>query len=508
MDASDGELWRRLDHWLMKRFGVAVFLILLGLLIFLFLMPLFKAPFDRDQGTYATIAGGWLQGALPYKDLWDNKGPLLFLWYAVSFLLLGENTVAPRIAAVLAAAGCLPFLWDATRRLFGNKQAAITAIIFALSFANLYLQVTANGEVFMLLPMTAGFWAFVVGIQKRGHFQFFLAGFFTSLAVFTRQSAILAFVAYAAWFATIWFQRSKEGTNRIIYPVYGLLLGGICGAIPFVIYFAMHGALYDLWYGMFGFNTAWVSEQSFWLKFVPPMFIEPGPLAGGLVFWIMAATGCWELWKRKDKHSIFVLIFLAASEAAAQIMGKGSAHYCIQLLPGASIAAAFGFPRMLGWWKNGGVRLKTMLRAAIAINAVAILFIYLMPTTEARFRAQYTFRDYADDAIDAPAIAEAVAGITDPGSCVYEWGRSSQIYFLAKRQPCSRWFYDRPYKSNKSMISEVIMDLVKRKPGLIIITGDADENPPPPELANLMEKEYCYIGSVMYARLYRPLIPR
>ena len=117
------------------------FLIFLGLLAFLFLMPFFNAPFERDQGTYATISSGWLQGALPYKDLWDNKGPLLFLWYAVSFLLLGENTVAPRIAAALAAGCSVPFLWAAAGRLFDRRHAAIAAAIFALSFTNLYLQI-------------------------------------------------------------------------------------------------------------------------------------------------------------------------------------------------------------------------------------------------------------------------------------------------------------------------------------------------------------------------------
>jgi hypothetical protein len=465
-------------------------------------MPLFNAPFERDQGTYATIARGWVQDALPYKDLWDNKGPLLFLWYVVSFQLLGENTAAPRIIAALVAGGCVPFLWAATRRLFGRQQATIAAIIFALSFANLYLQVTANGEIFMLLPMTAGFWAFVVGMQKRGISWFFLAGFLTSLAVFTRQSAILTFAAYAVWLAMVWLRRREEGLRQIIPPFCGLFVGGVCGALPFVIYFASNGALYDLWHGMFGFNFAWVSEQSFWLKFVPPLFIEPGPLAGGLIFWIMAAVGCRELWKRGDNSSWLVLIFLIASEIAAQVMGKGSAHYCIQLLPGASIAAAFGFPRVLDWWKNGSFRLKALVGTAAIITVIALLPAFAMPTAESRFKVQYTFRDYADDAIQAQAIADAVAAASDPASCIYEWGRSSQIYFLAKRQPCSRWFYDRPYKSNKSMISDVMSDLGKRKPGLIIITG---ETPLPTELAELIDKEYRYTGSVNYAKLYQPI---
>src|SRR3990170_7286646 len=72
-------------------------LLALSALPLLLLAPLFHAPLDPDQGGYATIARGWMDGAIPYRDLWDNKGPLLFLWYAASFAWLGENVIAPRV---------------------------------------------------------------------------------------------------------------------------------------------------------------------------------------------------------------------------------------------------------------------------------------------------------------------------------------------------------------------------------------------------------------------------
>jgi len=91
-------------------------LLLLGLLAtlsalpILFLMPLFGAPFERDQGLYGVIARGWLQGSVPYRDLWDNKGPVLFLWYMAAFKLLGEGVVAPRLLAALGTAAAVPFV--------------------------------------------------------------------------------------------------------------------------------------------------------------------------------------------------------------------------------------------------------------------------------------------------------------------------------------------------------------------------------------------------------------
>jgi 4-amino-4-deoxy-L-arabinose transferase-like glycosyltransferase len=477
----------------------AAHLLLPAVLIVLFLLPLFGAPFERDQGAYATIARGWMEGALPYRDLWDNKGPLLFLWYAASFSLFGETVAAPRIAAALAAALSLFFVRGAARRLYGERVARAAGWLYALSFANVYLQVTANAEVFMLLPLAAGFWAFAAGVRKGGGGWYLLAGLSTALAVFTRQSAVLAFGAWFAWLAVLFFRRPEERRRQGAAPAW-LAAGAVLGALPFILYFGMRGGLGDLWFAMFGFNVAWVAEQSFWLKFVPPLFIEPGPLVGGLLFWVLSAAGVWRLVRQKNREGWLLLAFLAAAAAAAQAMGKGSAHYSIQLLPGAAIAGAFGIPVVRGWWASGRRRLRAALAAATLVTAAAVLFAYLQPTAEERFRVQYTWRDYADDALAAPAIAREVARLSAPGDPVYEWGRSSQIYFLADRRPASRWLYNRSYEVDASMLDEVMADLAARPPAVVLVTG---EIPVPAPLAGLLASGYRPAGRVEYATLYR-----
>src|SRR3990170_1736385 len=151
-------------------------LLALSALPLLFLAPLFDATLEPDQGGYATIARGWLDGAIPYRDLWDNKGPLLFLWYAASFASLGESTLSPRVFAALAAGLSVPFVWATARALFDRRLAALAAALFALSFLNIYIQVTANAEIFMLLPLTAGLWTFALGARSQSPWPFLAAG--------------------------------------------------------------------------------------------------------------------------------------------------------------------------------------------------------------------------------------------------------------------------------------------------------------------------------------------
>jgi 4-amino-4-deoxy-L-arabinose transferase-like glycosyltransferase len=472
-----------------------------------FLAPLFEAPFEPDQGAYATIARGWLEGAIPYRDLWDNKGPLLFLWYAASFKWLGETVVAPRVLAAAAAGLSVPFVWATARTLFGGREAALAAGLFALSFANVYLQVTANAEVFMLLPLTAGLWAFAVGARGGGLSWFLAAGALTSLAVFTRQSAAWAFVGYGAWLGIL-LVRQPEERRPHARALGALALGGGLAAAPFVAYFAAHGALYELWHAMFAFNWGWTGEFPLYRKLVPPIILNPVPLVGGLVFWALAAVGVWRLWVRGDRFAWLVLSFLLFSEAAAQTPGKLSPHYSVQLLPGAAVAAGVGLPYVWERWHQGHRRLGIGMAAATAVTVAAAVFAYARPTPADRFDVQYTFRDYAQDAIEAPAIAEVVEAMTEPGDYVYEWGRESEIYFLADRRPASRWLHNRAYTVDKSIMEEVIADLEEKRPAVILLTFEENEfegakHGPPAELAAFLARRYGYAGRVEYADLYQ-----
>ena len=482
-------------------------LVALSALPLAFLAPLFEAPFDPDQGGYATIARGWLHGAIPYRDLWDNKGPLLFLWYAASFRWLGETVVAPRVMAGLAAGLSVPFVWATARTLFGRREAVLAAALFSLSFANVYLQVTANAEVFMLPPLTAGLWTFAMGAKGGRLWWFLAAGVLTALAVFTRQSALWALGGYGAWLGALFVGHPEERPQHM-KALACLVAGAVLGAAPIVAYFAAHGALYGLWYAMFAFNWEWAGEFPLWVKLVPPMLLNASPLLGGLPFWALAAVGVWQLWKRGDRRAWLVLSFLAFSEAAAQTVGKISPHYSIQLLPAAAVAAAVGVPYVAERWQQGDRPVRALAVAATVLAAGAVTFAYAQPTPADRFRAQYTYLDYAEDAVEAPEIAAAVRGMTQPGDYIYEWGRKSEIYFLADRQPASRWLHNRPYSVDRSIIDEVIADLEEKRPALILITLEEHQMGSggytlPSALKEHLDKHYRYAGRVVYADLYQ-----
>lgn len=493
-----------------RRLLFAAFLIAVSALPVLLLMPLFNAPFERDQGLYGVIARGWMQGAVPYRDLWDNKGPMLFLWYIAAFKLLGQGVVAPRLLAALGTAAAVPFVWDSTRILLGNRKALLAALFFGIAFGNPFLQANANAEILMLCPLAAGFWAFARGSVGGRQIWFALAGLLTSLAILTKQAAIGPLAGYGLWLVVL-AARNRQERSQHIRSMVMLAMGSVVGLIPFVVYFAVNGALYDFFYATVKFNIIFSGDNPIYLKIIPTLLLDPPSLLGGLVLWMLAVLGVIRLLRRRDRAAGLILTFALFSEIAAQFMGKMSAHYSVGLVPAAAILGAVGFDVVYDAWRAGQRRLGYGALACAVVSVGISGFLYAHPTSTDRFVIQYTYRDYAYRSVDAQAIADKVDSLTGPDDYVYEFGRQSDIYFLANRKPASRWVQERAYGIDPTMMDEVLKDLNTRQPKLILLTYECVwsahdfqgcESGPPQPLKDYLGAHYQYYGRVDYADFY------
>jgi len=485
-------------------------LLVVSALPVLFLMPLFNAPFERDQGLYGVIARGWMQGAVPYRDLWDNKGPMLFLWYVAAFKLLGEGVVAPRLLAALGTAAAVPFVWDSARILLGPRKGLLAALFFAIAFANPFLQANANAEILMLCPLAAGFWAFARGSRGGSQLWFALAGVLTALAALTKQAAAGPLAGYGFWLAVLALRRPAE-RPRHVRSMLMLAAGVALGLLPFVVYFAVNGALYDFFYATVKFNILFSGGNPVILKLIPTLILDPPSLFGGLLLWVLAVLGGVRLWRRRDRAAGLILTFALFSELAAQFMGKMSAHYNVGLVPAAAVLGAVGFDAVRDAWRMGQRRMGYAAVACAVISIAVSCFVYARPSSEDRFVVQYTYRDYAYRSLDAREIARRVDALTGPDDYVYEFGRQSDIYFLADRKPASRWVHTRAYGIDPTMLDEVLSDLDLRQPKLILLTFECEpmahdfegcEAGPPQPLKEYLDAHYRYAGSVDYADFY------
>ncbi|HEY5625149.1 MAG TPA: glycosyltransferase family 39 protein, partial [Dehalococcoidia bacterium] len=165
-------------------------------------IPFLAEPFFRDEGLYAAVAQMILDGEVPYRDAFDNKPPMIFAWYALSFVLFGEHVWAPRLLAALLLSASTLLMYFEGRLLFSHRAGIVAALALALSFGLATLETGANTEFFMILPLVAALYTFSMG-QKTGQSRWYLAaGFLSGIAIATKHISLFVlslYVVLAAW---------------------------------------------------------------------------------------------------------------------------------------------------------------------------------------------------------------------------------------------------------------------------------------------------------------------
>ena len=77
--------------------------------------PLYRGHDWTDANTYLTMGRSLLQGVVPYRDLFDHKGPLLYGIYALGALLHPQGFYGIFLLQVLSLAATLYALYQAAR---------------------------------------------------------------------------------------------------------------------------------------------------------------------------------------------------------------------------------------------------------------------------------------------------------------------------------------------------------------------------------------------------------
>jgi 4-amino-4-deoxy-L-arabinose transferase-like glycosyltransferase len=237
-------------------------LIAICLLPVLLYLPSMASPFERDEGVYATVAQGLLKGQMPYRDLFDNKPPLVYGWYALSFLLFGEHVVAPRMLAAMLLSLTTLSLFSQARMIFPRGVAYVASGLFGLSTGLPFVALHANTEAYMLLPLVTSLVAFTIGVRRGGMRWFVLSGALCGVAMMTKQ---VAFWNLAALVMVAPALRWKAGGFSLqTFRPSACLVAGAAVAIGLVaVPFAITGSLDELFYANVSYNWLYVGVLSY-----------------------------------------------------------------------------------------------------------------------------------------------------------------------------------------------------------------------------------------------------
>lgn len=220
--------------------------------------PLFPFnPWD-DVNVFFVIGRGIIHGLVPYRDLFDHKGPLLHFIYALAALISERSFAGVWLIECAAASVYSVFSWK-TVKLFtdpGKFTIAVMPLFSGVIYTMSMFNFGGNSEE-LCFPLLAvafyfGLRAAVKGNGIPADRDALICGIISG-ALFWIKYTFLGFMAGFVIFIIIMVIRKKM-FGRLWSLIWRFFAGLTVFTVPVLIYFIANGALGDLWEGYFRTN--------------------------------------------------------------------------------------------------------------------------------------------------------------------------------------------------------------------------------------------------------------
>lgn len=300
--------------------GRTVFLLIFGVSFFLRLPFFFRDYIDRDESTFILMGQSWLEGNLPYTELWDLKPPITFLVFASIIYVFGKSFVAIRLIGALLVALTAFYTYKIGEEVHSKKigfWASIVTVVLLSLFGS--LQGVMSEHICMAFFMPG---LYLLIKHKKPHWILF-SGLLMGMAVMTKLN-----IAYAILFLGIFMlyehlknhKWSQGIANAALYG-FGILF---IIALTILPYYLMGNA--ELWYkSVIQAPLEYIVARRY-------SFFELAPIYVVLTaFFILA-------WKKKllefKKVPVqFLIVAILGVLFAFYKGGRVNGHYLIQLHP-------------------------------------------------------------------------------------------------------------------------------------------------------------------------------
>jgi hypothetical protein len=454
-----------------------------------------------DESDFAVVARMWLQGALPYVSVIDNKPPLT---YAVYWLAnpWGHFSILPiRLLGVAwVVATCL--VLRATVAAWREDAEAGWLAAWCGLFATLCEIPSVNAELLMNLPAAGALYLFVRAQRTGRWWPLFGTGLAVGVAALFKQQAGIMLcglglgLLWTAWTANP--RRWLRGLGGV-----ATLAGG--SVLPWAAVFGVYA-----WLGHARELVEWVLLQNLY---------DLGHVAGSpwgrlgvsvavcvlgntpLLWWLAARQSA----RARDGVEVGLAATLWLAWIPVSLGGRFYEHYFLQFAPALAVLAAAGLAEVLRGWGQ-------LARARRVVVVVLLVGPFLGSVGYSFLRG--LSGHYASQEPRARAVADWLRSHSRPEDRLFVWGHESPIYFLSDQLPATRFVnasmlignYDpghlpdgidmRPLVSSRQ-VRRVVEDLERRPAEWFVDTSPSDIHhwsrvplSASPELESLVHRQY------------------
>lgn len=308
--------------------------------------PLFSYP-GRDGGIFLYIGSLILKGKIPYLDVWENKGPLVFYINALGLFLTHGSRWGVWLLEFLFffCAGCIGY--TLIKRIMGTIPALIGTFIWVTAAANVLQGGNFSEEYSLLFSFAAALFYLKSLEQPDNKLYSLLIGVSLGLNILLRPNNIgLQVAAVGAYFILAIVSRDwRLFVQRAIL----IASGGIAVLAPVILYFTLQDALMEMINIVLVFNYQY-SDGGGLSRVLGGLLNASTSI--GLIFLITASLGyvlsLLSLLKREvfttllGKFLLILIIGWPIEAVLSTLSGRNYPHYFLVWAPYLGLLCAYG----------------------------------------------------------------------------------------------------------------------------------------------------------------------
>lgn len=264
---------------------------------------------NQDVNWYITMGNGMLDGKVPYRDLFEQKGPIVYFLF--SFICLFENSFRMVfLVEIMCLAIFLFYFFKIVRKHTDDITSILVTVVVAFLVSTSAYFVVGGGAVeeYFLPALAYMMMCFIEFLHENKMFskkRTFTWGVLMGVILFSKYTLLFLPLLMLGIIIVLGIFREKK-INSLVKFVFCLLLGFLVITVPIVFYFVVNGGFKDFVYTYFYINLfLYKTSNSIIYNFFNIVIM-------GIVPFIVMVLGNFEYLKRYKGDNIkylYVIIF-------------------------------------------------------------------------------------------------------------------------------------------------------------------------------------------------------
>ena len=387
-----------------------------------------------DVNCFFTVGRGIKHGLVPYRDLYDQKGPLLYYVYALASLISERSFIGVFAIEVLLFASFL-YIGGRIATLLCERPEAFWLTAVGLCIGIPLTPAFSHGgsaEEFFLPVFATALYIVLKAMRERrplSTFQSALLGVFAAAALWTKYTFCGLFAGLAAA-VLIWYigdKMAKSLPGTILWALAGL----IAATALVLMWYILNGGITSLWQAYFVDNLSMYSQRIRGGNYANPL---PN-LLNNLPWSIPGALGLIGLLipiKKNWRELIAALFSAAALFVFTYASGRKYPYYAMAMACFAPLGYAFVFRMVPAACR----KLKAYRWGAVAL---AVLVAMLSPIAMLKLSTNVYLMNYSKEDTPPYRFAEIIQKADDQTLLNYGF-LDGGFYMAASSRPITRFF--------------------------------------------------------------------